>query len=165
MSEAILTLLLTGGVGLSLPGTLRYDYADTEATVLDGDLAALLAAPVERPRAQVAVVALAGTLSVPLLTSARDVALTGVALVTAAGPITTLLRSGDGSPRVDLHFNPIDFQNLAGGLIWRAGQPGQHLFSLLGKPLSSGGRDTDEPNGTRPDVEHRSDHIARIPGG
>lgn len=141
MSVAILNLQLTGGLGLSLPGTLRYDYADPEATPPDGDWAAMLAtaaaaaAAAGRPRAQVAVVALAGTLSVPLLGGLKDVPLTGVALVTTAGPITTLLRSGAGSPRIELHFNPIDFQNLAGGLIWRASQPGHQVFSLLGKPL------------------------------
>ena len=148
MSEAILKFLLTGGLGVSLPGTLRYDYADPEATAPDGDLAAMLAAmPAAasgRPRAQVKVVALAGTLSVPLLGGLKDLPLAGAALVTTAGPITTLLRSGAAGTRVDLHFNPIDFQNLAGGLIWRVGQPGQQVFSLLGKPLPAGWLDADE---------------------
>ena len=144
MSEAILKFLLTGGLGVSLPGTLRYDYADPQATAPDGDLAAMLATASGRPRAQVKVVALAGTLSVPLLGGLMDLALTGAALVTTAGPITTLLRSGAAGPRIDLHFNPIDFQNLAGGLIWRAGQPGQQVFSLLGRPLPAGSPDADE---------------------
>lgn len=152
MSEAILKLLLTNALGLSLPATLRYDYADPEAVVPGGALAALLAAQAERPRVPVTVVALAGTLSVPLLTGARKIALTGAALVTPAAPITTLLRSASGAPPITLHFNPIDFQNLAGGLIWRAGQLGEQVFSLLGRPAPAG---LDEL-----DMQHRSDQIA-----
>lgn len=144
MSEAILKLWLTSGLGLSLPAILRYDYANPDQTAPDGDLAALLAAPVERPRAQVVVVPLVGTLSVPLLLGVKSVPLTGAALVTAAGPITTLFRSAGGSPRINLHFNRIDFQNLAGGLIWRVGQLGEQVFSILGQPLPPGQSEADQ---------------------
>jgi hypothetical protein len=141
MDEVIFSLLLTTRQGLSLPGTLRYDYADPEQGAASGDLATLLAESLQRPRIEVVSIPLKGTLSLPLLDGGRPVPLSGFALVTPAAPLTTLFTSDDPTRAVNLQFNSFNLREIFGGLVWRQGQPGQLVFSLIGIPLPFGLQD------------------------
>ena len=138
MDEIIYNLLLTGRFGLSLPGILRFRFTDLDALAPTVDVAAMLAAAGQPISIDVAVFQLAGTLSVPLLTGVRPVPLAGVAFGTAAGSIGVLLSSTDPARRLDLLFNLLDLQTIAGGMVWRRGQLGQMVFSLLGTQLALG---------------------------
>jgi len=138
MDEIIFNLLLTGRTGLSLPGTLRFRFTDLDALAPAADLAALLAKAAQPVSIEVAVFQLEGTLSVPLLTGVRPVPLAGVALGTAAGSVGFILSSTDPARRLDLLFNLLDLQTIAGGMVWRRGQFGELVFSLLGTQLALG---------------------------
>lgn len=138
MDEIIYTLLLTGRSGLSLPGTLRFRFTDLDALAQKVDIAALLAKAAQPVSIEVAVFQLEGSLTVPLLTGARPVPLAGIALGTAAGPVGVVLSSTDPARRADLLFNLLDLQTIAGGMVWRRGQLGQLVFSLLGTQLDLG---------------------------
>lgn len=138
MDEIIYTLLLTGRSGLSLPGTLRFRFTDLDALAQKVDIAALLAKAAQPISIEVAVFQLEGSLTVPLLTGARPVPLAGIALATAAGPVGVVLSSTDPARRADLLFNLLDLQTIAGGMVWRRGQLGQLVFSLLGTQLDLG---------------------------
>lgn len=138
MDEIIYTLLLTGRSGLSLPGTLRIRFTDLDALAQKVDIAALLAKAAQPVSIEVAVFQLEGSLTVPLLTGARPVPLAGIALGTAAGPVGVVLSSTDPARRADLLFNLLDLQTIAGGMVWRRGQLGQLVFSLLGTQLDLG---------------------------
>lgn len=143
MDEAIFNLLLTSKLGLSLPGTLRYQFADPEVEMPAGDFTAMLAESLERPRVQLSAFALKGTLSVPLLSGWGSVPITGTALVSPAAPLTTLFNGADRQRPVNLQFNSFNLRDIFGGLVWRQGQPGQIFFSVLGTPLPFGLRETD----------------------
>lgn len=139
MDEVIYDLLLTSRYGLTLLGTLRYGYANPQDEVArGGDFAAMLAEALQRPSFEFAAFALKGTLSVPLLNGFRSVPITGVALVSPAAPLTTLFTSAGPSRPIDLQFNSFDLREIFGGLMWRKGQPGQVLFSVLGTPRPFG---------------------------
>lgn len=138
MDEIIYNLLLTARSGLSLPGTLRFRFTDLDALAQKVDVAALLAKAAQPISIEVAVFQLEGSLSVPLLTGARPVPLAGIALGTAAGPVGVVLSSTDQTRRLDMLFNLLDLQTIAGGMVWRRGQLGQMVFSLLGTQLDLG---------------------------
>ena len=141
MDEIIYSLLLTGRFGLSLPGTLRIRFTDLDALSRRVDVAAMLAAAPQPVTVEVAVFQLEGTLSVPLLTGVRPVPLRGVALGTAAGPIGVVLGSTDPARPVDVLFNLLDLQTIAGGVVWRRGRFGELVLSLLGTQLPTGMQD------------------------
>ncbi|WP_209713236.1 hypothetical protein [Duganella sp. 1411] len=141
MDEIIYSLLLTGRFGLSLPGTLRFHFTDLDALTRPVDVAAMLAAAPQPVTVEVAVFQLEGTLSVPLLTGLHPVPLQGVALGTAAGPIGVVLLSTDPARPADVRFNLLDLQTIAGGLVWRRGQFGELVLSLLGTQLPLGLQD------------------------
>jgi hypothetical protein len=132
MDEIIYNLLLTGRSGLSLPGTLRFRFTDLDALAPADDVAALLSKLAQPVSVEVAVFQLEGTLSVPLLTGARPLPLAGVGLGTAAGSVGYVLSSADPARRLDMLFNLLDFQTTAGGVVWRRGQFGELVLSLLG---------------------------------
>lgn len=141
MDEIVFNLLLTSRFGLSLPGTLRIRFTDLDALTPKAEIGAMLAALPESLSIEVAVFQLEGALSVPLLTGPRPVPLAGVGLATAAGPIAFVLTGTDPARPTRLLFNLLDLQDIAGGLVWRAGQPGEMIFSLLGTQLPYGLRD------------------------
>jgi hypothetical protein len=139
MDEIIFNILLTNRFGLSLPGTLRIRFTDLDAIAPKGDIGAVLAAIAAQPVSiEAAVFELEGTLSVPLLTGARPVPLAGSGLATAAGAIGFVLGGTDPARPLRLLFNVLDVQDIAGGLVWRAGQPGEQVFSFLGTQLPFG---------------------------
>lgn len=144
MDEVIYNLLLTTREGLSLPGTLRFDYAYPEEQQSSGDFARMLAESLRRPRIEVVSVPLKGMLSVALLDGMRSLPLSGFGLVTPAAPLTTLFTSEDPTRAINLQFNSFNLREIFGGLVWRQGQPGQLVFSLLGTPLPFGLQETGE---------------------
>ena len=138
MDEIAFNIILTSRFGLSLPGTLRLRFTDLDALMPNGDIGAVLAAMPQPVDIDVAVFQLVGTMSVPLLTGVRPVPVAGVGLATAAGPIGYVLAGTDPTRPLRLLFNNLDVQDIAGGLVWRAGQFGQQIFSLLGTQLPFG---------------------------
>lgn len=138
MDEIVFNILLTNRFGLSLPGTLRIRFTDLDALAPKGDLGAMLAAMPRPVSIEAAVFRLEGTLSVPLLSGARAVPLAGSGLATAAGAIGFVLGGTDPARPLRLLFNVLDVQDIAGGLVWRAGQLGEQIFSLLGTELPFG---------------------------
>ncbi|HWW69942.1 MAG TPA: hypothetical protein VN089_08380, partial [Duganella sp.] len=62
----------------------------------------------------------------------------GVVLATPAGSIGVVLNGTDPARPLRLLFNLLDSQEIAGGLVWRAGQLGEQIFSLLGTQLPMG---------------------------
>lgn len=135
MDEIIYNLLLTSEQGLTLFGTLRYRLTFPAAPVGDGGVPALLAEASNIGTVTVVALPANGSIAIPLLTGLGRVPLAGVALATAAGPVTTLLSSTDINRRLFLQFNQISSNRIAGGLLWRGGQPGEIAFSLLGTQL------------------------------
>lgn len=138
MDEIIDNLLLTGRSGLSLPGTLRFRFTDLDALAPTVDVAALVAKAAQSVTVEVGIFQLAGSLSVPLLTGARPVPLAGFALFTNAAPVGFVLSSTDPARRLDLLFNLLDARTSAGGMVWRRGQSGELVLSLLGTQLATG---------------------------
>lgn len=138
MDEIAFNIILTSRFGLSLPGTLRLRFTDLDAVLPRGDIGAVLAAIPRPVGIDVAVFQLAGTLSVPLLTGARPAPVAGAALATPAGPIGFVLGGTDPARPLRLLFNNLEVQDIAGGLVWRAGQFGEQVFSLLGTQLPFG---------------------------
>lgn len=147
MDEIAFNIVLTSRFGLSLPGTLRVRFTDLDAVAPKDDMGAVLAAIPESVSIDVAVFQLAGTLSVPLLTGARPVPLAGVGLATAAGAIGFVLSGTDPARPLRLLYNFLDVQDIAGGLVWRAGQFGEQIFSLLGTQLPFGLQEQAAPEG------------------
>jgi len=135
MNDFIYNLILTGEQGLTLFGTLRYRFTDPLATVPDGGVPALLAENQQLGVITAVVLPVEGSVSIPLLTGFGRVPLQGVALATAAGPITTVLGSTDPARQVFVQFNQITGNQIAGGLVWRPGEPAELVFSLLGFQL------------------------------
>jgi hypothetical protein len=135
MDEFIYNLVLTGEQGLSLFGTLRFRFTDPLAAVADGGVPALLSEAQQIGTITVVVLELEGAISIPLLTGFGRVPLNGALLATAAGPVTTLLSSIDAARPLTLQFNQISGTQIAGGLVWRPGQPTELVFSLLGTQL------------------------------
>lgn len=135
MNDFIYNLILTGEQGLTLFGTLRYRFTDPLASVPDGGVPALLAENQQLGVITAVVLPLEGSVSIPLLTGFGRVPMEGVALATAAGPVTTILGSADPARQVFVQFNQISSQQTAGGMVWRPGEPAELVFSLLGFQL------------------------------
>ena len=138
MDELVYNLLLQSPQGLTLLGTLRYRYTDLEALEV-GDVSALMEQAQQVSTAEFTLFKLQGTLSVPLLTGFSPVPIEGISFVSLLGPtLTNLFSSTDPSRRLDMQFNFIDNNHIAGGLLWRPGSLRQQVFSILGTRLSLG---------------------------
>lgn len=135
MDEFIYNLLLTGEQGLTLLGTLRYRFVEQATAVADGGVPAVLAEAQQIGTITVVALPVAGTISVPLLTGFSRVPISGLVLATAAGPVATLFGSNDPQRPLFTQFNQISSNRIAGGLLWRPGQPGELAFSMLGTQL------------------------------
>ncbi|MET0319976.1 MAG: hypothetical protein ABW069_04540 [Duganella sp.] len=135
MDELIYNLLLTGEQGLSLFGTLRFRLTDPLAAVPDGGVPALLNEIQPIGTVTVVLIPVEGAISIPLLTGFSRVPISGVLLATAAGPVTTLFGSNDSARPLFLQFNQFSGTQIAGGLVWRPGEPTELVFSLLGTQL------------------------------
>lgn len=135
MDEIIYNLVLTSEQGLTLFGTLRYRITFPAAPLGDGGVPSLLAEVSNVGTVTVVALPANGTIAIPLLTGLGRVPVSGVVLATAAGPVSTLLVSTDASRPLFLQFNQISSNRIAGGLLWRGGQPAELAFSLLGTQL------------------------------
>jgi len=141
MDEIVYSLLLKGTQGLTLLGTLRYRFkeltadAGANANVRARDMQALMAEAIERPSIALFVLPVEGTISVPLLTGATPVPLSGIGFGSAAGLLTVLFSSTDEARGASQQINPIDATHIGGGLTWKPGQPGTLVFSVLGTQL------------------------------
>lgn len=132
MDELIYNLLLKGTQGLTLLGTLRFRITDLSADVRLGDHAALMKQALERQTVELFVLQVEGTLSVPLITGATPVPLSGLAFGSVAGLLTVLFSSTDDARGVGLQIIPLDATHTGGGLNWQPGSPANLVFSLLG---------------------------------
>ena len=138
MDELVYNLLLQSPQGLTLLGTLRYRYTDLEALEV-GQVSALMEQAQQVSTAEFTLFKLQGTLSVPLLTGLSPVPIDGLSFVSFLGPtLTNLFSSTDPSRRLDMQFNFIDNNHIAGGLLWRPNSLRQQAFSILGTRLPMG---------------------------
>lgn len=138
MDELVYNLLLKSPHGLTLLGTLRYRYTDLDA-LKAGELSALMEQARQVDTFELSLFKLAGTLSVPLLTGSTPVPVEGISFVALLGPtLTNLLSSTDPRRRLDMQFNFLGSNNIAGGLLWRPGELRQQVFSILGTRAAPG---------------------------
>jgi hypothetical protein len=138
MDELVYNLLLKSPHGLTLLGTLRFRYTDLDA-LKAGELSALMEQAQQVDTVELTLFKLGGTLSVPLLTGFTPVPLEGISFVSLLGPtLTNLMSSTDPQRRLEMQFNYISNNNIAGGLLWRPGELRQQVFSILGTRVALG---------------------------
>lgn len=128
MDDNIYSLFLKSAQGVTLLGTLRYV---TDFTALASD-----DPPPQQASVGGVIYPARGSITIPLLTGITPVPLSGRSVYVFMGePVLTLLASTDPARPLRLQFNPIDFERIAGGLVWRPGAPLQQVFSFLGRRL------------------------------
>ncbi|MBP1202642.1 hypothetical protein JOD97_000656 [Duganella sp. 1411] len=132
MDEFIYSLLLKGTQGLTLLGTLRYRLNFDTAAAGTRDIHALMDEALQHPNIGLFAFGAEGTISVPLLTGATPVPISGAGFGSVAGLLTVLLNSTDQTRSLGLQINPIDSTHIGGGMSWHPGQPGALVFSVLG---------------------------------
>ena len=143
MEEIIYSLLLKTAPGLALLGTLRYRFdstnpanTNTPTEPADADFSSLLTQAQQQTPIELTAFQVDGSVTIPLITGLQPVPITGLALVTFLGPpITTITSSTDPTRNLFLQFNQLDERHIAGGLVWRPGEPGELIFSVLGTRL------------------------------
>jgi hypothetical protein len=143
MDEIIYSLLLKTAPGLALLGTLRYRFdstnpanTNTPTEPAEADFSSLLTQAQQQTPIELTAFQVDGSVSIPLITGLQPVPITGLALVTFLGPpITTITSSTDPTRNLFLQFNQLDERHIAGGLVWRPGEPGELIFSVLGTRL------------------------------
>lgn len=143
MEEIIYSLLLKTAPGLALLGTLRYRFdntnpanTNTPTEPAEADFSALLTQAQQQTPIELTAFQVDGSVTIPLITGLRPVPITGLALVTFLGPpITTITSSTDPTRNLFLQFNQLDERHIAGGLVWRPGEPGELIFSVMGTRL------------------------------
>jgi hypothetical protein len=143
MDEIIYSLLLKTAPGLALLGTLRYRFDSTNPAnatpptePAGADFDSLLTQAQQQTPIELTAFQVDGSVTIPLITGLRPVPITGLALVTFLGPpITTITSSTDPTRNLFLQFNQLDERHIAGGLVWRPGEPGELIFSVLGTRL------------------------------
>lgn len=136
MNDIIYNLLLTGELGFSLPGILRYRAVTATADMPEGAEAAT-EAPLQALPVELIETPLQGSLVAPLLTGIAPVPLRGILYSTAAGPLAVVLFN-TGTPQVSLQFSFLLTATIAGGLNWQPapGAPVSALYSLLGRRVA-----------------------------
>lgn len=132
MDEFIYNLLLKGTQGLTLLGTLRFRFTETSAEARVADPAALMKEALQRQTVELFVLPVEGTLSVPLITGAQPVPLSGLAFAGIAGVLTVLFSSTDEARGAGVQIIPLDATHIGGGLNWKPGDPANLVFSVLG---------------------------------
>lgn len=143
MDEIIYSLLLKTAPGLALLGTLRYRFdstnpanAEPPTEPAEPDLGSVLTLAQQQVPIELTAFQVDGSVTIPLITGLQPVPITGIALVTFLGPpITTITSSTDPARSLFLQFNQLDERHIAGGLVWRPGEPGELIFSVLGTRL------------------------------
>lgn len=145
MDEIIYNLLLKTAQGLTLFGTLRFTI-DTTNPVDPGaaqapvpgsaDLAALQLQTQQQNTIDLFAYRIDGSVTIPFVTGLRPVPITGLALFTFLGPPATFITSStDPGRNLFFQWNQMTNDNIAGGLVWRPGEPGELIFSALGTLL------------------------------
>jgi hypothetical protein len=144
MDEIVYSLLLKTAPGLAVLGTLRYRFSSTNpgapasapASTASTDIASVLAQVQQQTAIELSAFQVDGTVTIPLIAGLSPVPITGLALVSFLGPpITTITSSTDAGRGLFFQFNQIDNNHIAGGLVWRPGEPGELIFSVLGTQL------------------------------
>ena len=144
MEESIFTLLLKTAQGLTLFGTLRFRIDFTQPVDGPANAAAPGGADVAKLYSQVQqqttfdlfAYQIDGSVTIPYVTGLRPVPITGLALFTFLGPPATFITSSTEPQRnLFFQFYQLTNDNLAGGLVWRPGEPGELIFSALGTQL------------------------------
>lgn len=135
MDEFIYNLLLKSTQGLTLLGTLRFRFTDASADTRVADPSALMKEALQRQTVELFVLQVEGTLSVPLITGAQPVPLSGLAFAGIAGVLTVLFSSADESRGVGMQIIPLDATHVGGGLNWQPGDPANLVFSVLGTQI------------------------------
>ena len=143
MDEVIYNLLLKTAQGLTLLGTLRYRLTSTQpahggasALPTGADLPALLSHVQQQSTTELFVYQVEGSVTVPLVTGLTPVPIAGIALFALIGPpVTTITSSAEPARNLFFQFNQLDNEHIAGGLVWRPGEPGELIFSALGTQL------------------------------
>lgn len=134
MDDQIYSLFLKSAQGITLLGTLR--YATDFAAASDAQAGSDAAPPQQQTSVGGVVYPARGSITIPLLTGATPVPLSGRSVYVFMGePVLTLLASTDPARPLRLQFNPFDVERIAGGLVWRPGAPLQQVFSFLGRRL------------------------------
>jgi hypothetical protein len=137
MDEIVYNLLLKTAPGLAVLGTLRYRLSSTNPAApgapASADIASVLAQVQQQTTLELTAFQVEGSVTIPLITGLSPVPIAGLALVTFLGPpITTITSSTDPARNLFFQFNQLDSNHLAGGLVWRPGEPGELIFSVLG---------------------------------
>ena len=146
MDESVFTLLLKTAQGLTLFGTLRFsidfsqsvDPAQAAKAAAPGvaDLARVYAQVQQQDTFDLFVYRIDGSVVIPFVTGLRPVPITGLALFTFLGPpVSFITSSSDPARNLFFQWNQLTNDNIAGGLVWRPGEPGELIFSALGTQL------------------------------
>lgn len=137
MDEFIYSLLLKGTQGLTLLGTLRYRL-NFDVPAGARDIQAVMGEALQHPTIDLFTFGADGAISVPLLTGATPVPISGVGFGSPAGLLTVLFSSTDQARGLGLQINPIDATHIGGGMTWHPGQTGALVFSVLGTQRAFG---------------------------
>lgn len=136
MEEFIYNLLLKSTQGLALLGTFKYRLASTMPLKREAaDVEALMKQVQQQNTIDLTVYQIEGSVSIPLLTGFAAVPLSGIILLGPLVPITAIMSSTDPNRNVFFQFNDLDTDQIAGGLVWRPGEPGELIFAALGRRL------------------------------
>lgn len=146
MDESVFTLLLKTAQGLTLFGTLRFSIDFTQPvdrpagssapTPGSGDVATLFSQVQQQNTFDLFAYQIDGSVTIPFVTGLRPVPITGLALFTFLGPPATFITSStDPTRNLFFQWNQLTNDNIAGGLVWRPGEPGELIFSALGTQL------------------------------
>lgn len=136
MDELSYKLLLKSTLGLALLGTFKYKLGSTMPLQrAAADVETLLSQLQQQSTIDLSVYPIDGAVSIPLLTGLADVPLSGILLVGPLVPVTAIMSSTDPNRNVFFQFNDLTFDQIAGGMVWRPGEPGEHIFSVLGRQL------------------------------
>lgn len=146
MDESVFTLLLKTAQGLTLFGTLRFSIDFTQpvdpaqaanaAQPGTGDVASLFSQVQQQATFDLFAYRIDGSVTIPFVTGLRPVPITGLALFTFLGPPATFITSStDPTRNLFFQWSQLTNDNIAGGLVWRPGEPGELIFSALGTQL------------------------------
>lgn len=130
MDEIIYKLLLKNRAGWTAFGVLRYRLTGFE---MDGATPGIFARrpALQQPNVGAVVYRAQGSISIPLLGIMQARAVNGLAFFIQMGPPLLTRLESDGSI-VNLVFNPVNNEQVVGGLVWA---PGNQSFCLLGRRL------------------------------
>lgn len=131
MDDIIYKLLVKSRAGWTAFGVLRYRLTGFEVDGATPGIFAGQPALQQQPNVGAVVYRAQGSISIPLLGIVQAKAVEGLAFFIQMGPpLLTRLESDAGI--VNLAFNLVNNEQMAGGLVWA---PGNQSFCLLGRRL------------------------------